>query len=401
MPVKEIVQNGGVTSPAGFLAGATYCGIKSGGLDLAIIFSTNPCAAAAMFTTNKVKAAPIAVSREHVANGRAQAIVVNSGNANACTGDDGYASAQEMAKLAADKVGILAEDVLVASTGVIGVPLAIEKVRAGIGAIELSPDGGNQAAQAIITTDTHTKEIACSVRLRDAMVTIGGMAKGAGMIHPNMATMLSFITTDAAVEPSFLAAALRRAVAVSFNMISVDGDTSTNDTIIALANGAAGNEMLTAASPDAAAFEIALQHVAITLAKTIARDGEGATKLIEASVSGAASTADARLAARAVVSSDLVKSAIHGNDPNWGRVLAAIGYSGAEVDQNRVDLAIGDIQVLRAGVIQPFDKAYASSILKATEVFLKADLHLGEGAATAWGCDLSEEYVVVNSEYTT
>lgn len=397
----EMLPNGTVTSPRGFLAGATYCGIKTGGYDLAILYSETPCAAAALFTTNKVKAAPILVSGSHIADGRAQAVVVNSGNANACTGEDGHAQSLEMARLTADKLGLAVEDVLVASTGVIGVALPIEKVRDGISAIRLSPEGGHQAAQAITTTDTHTKEVACSVPLHGADITIGGIAKGAGMIHPNLATMLAFITTDAAVEASFLDACLRRAVDVSFNMISVDGDTSTNDTILVLANGAAGNKTLSHDSPDATTFETALQQVAIALAKAIARDGEGATKLIEATVSGAASIADARVAARTIISSNLVKSAVYGSDPNWGRILAAIGRSGAEVDQNRVDIAIGELLLMRQGIIQPFDKAYASSILKAEEVFVKADLHLGDGAATAWGCDLTEEYVVVNSEYTT
>ncbi len=397
----EFLENGSVTSPKGYLAGAASCGIKTEGLDLAVLFSETPCAATGLFTTNKVKAAPVLVSQRHLADGRAQAIVVSSGNANACTGDDGYAKAEEMAALVAKKVGIAADDVLVASTGIIGVPLPIERIRNGINTVVLSPEGGHQAAQAIITTDTRTKEVACAVRLSGRTITVGGMTKGAGMIHPNMATMLTFITTDAAVEKSFLATALRRAVDVSFNMISVDGDTSTNDTVILLANGKAGNEMLTGDSPDAAAFETALQQVAISLAKAIARDGEGATKLIEVTVSGAASTADARLAARAVVKSNLVKSAVYGSDPNWGRILAAIGYSGAEVDQNRVDISIGDLVLMRQGIIQPFDKAYASSKLKTPEVFIKADLHLGDGTATAWGCDLTEEYVAVNSEYST
>lgn len=397
----EFLRNGSVTSPGGYLAGAARCGIKTEGYDLAILFSEVPSAAAGMFTTNKVKAAPILVCQRHLANGQAQAVVVNSGNANACTGDEGYAKALEMARLVAGKTGVAADDVLVASTGIIGVPLPMEKVRSGISAITLSRDGGHEAARAIITTDTRPKEVACSVRLHDAAVTIGGMAKGAGMIHPNMATMLAFITTDAAVEKSFLRAALRHAVEDSFNMISVDGDTSTNDTVVALANGVAGNEAITSDSPDAPIFQQALNQVALSLAKSIARDGEGATKLIEVMVSGAASKADARLAARAVVSSNLVKSAIYGGDPNWGRILAAIGYSGAEVDQNRVDIAIGDLALMRQGIIQPFDKAYASSKLKAPEVFIKANLNLGDNTATAWGCDLTEEYVVVNSEYST
>ena len=397
----ELLSDGSVTSPKGFLAGATYCGIKTGGQDLSIVFSEVPCAAAAVFTTNKVKAVPILVSQEHLADGRAQAIVVNSGNANACTGDDGYAKAAETTRMVAEKLGIASADVLVASTGVIGVPLPIEKIRAGIQDVVLKRDGGHQAALGIMTTDTHPKEAACSVALGNATVTIGGMAKGAGMIHPNMATMLGFITSDALVEPSFLQAALRRAVDVSFNMISVDGDTSTNDTVLVLANGLAGNEVLREGSADAEAFENGLQRVATSLAQAVVRDGEGATKFIEVRVAGAASVADARLAARAVVGSNLVKAAVYGSDPNWGRILAAVGYSNAEVDPGLVDIIIGGVALMRAGRIQPFDKAQVSSILRQPDVFIDVDLHLGQGASTAWGCDLTEQYVVINSEYTT
>ncbi|MCL4534964.1 MAG: bifunctional glutamate N-acetyltransferase/amino-acid acetyltransferase ArgJ [Bacteroidetes bacterium] len=391
---------GGVTAPAGFLAGATYCGIKTRGPDLSLVFSERPCIGAGVFTTNKVKAAPVRLTEQHLGVAQPQAIIANSGNANACTGEYGHRSARETTALVAAKLGIAPEQVLVASTGVIGVPLPMDKIRAGIEALTISPDGGHQAALGIMTTDTHPKEAAVSLDL-GAKVTLGAMAKGAGMIHPNMATLFCFVTTDAALEPEFARAALREAVGNSFNMISVDGDTSTSDTLLLLANGAAGNRPLAAGTPEAAAFQAALNALTIHTARAIARDGEGATKLIEARVEGAGTLQDARLAARAIVSSNLTKAAIYGNDPNWGRILCAVGYSGAEVDPDVVDVIVEGIPLMRAGLPLPFDKRAASDALRTEEVHILVDLHRGDASATAWGCDLTEEYVRFNAEYTT
>jgi len=281
------------------------------------------------------------------------------------------------------------------------VQLPMEKVRAGLAAIDLSRDGGAQAAEAIMTTDLRPKERAVRLEIGGQPVNVGGMAKGSGMIHPNMATMLAFITTDAAVAPAFLQTALREATAKSFNMISVDGDTSTNDTLIALANGAAGNSPITAGTPEAALFQEALDDVAIDLAKAIARDGEGATKLIDMLVEGARSLADARTAARAVVSSSLFKAAVYGADPNWGRILCALGYSGADVDPLRADIRIGNVYLMKDGKIQTFDRSAAVAEMAGPDVFVSAHLHLGDASARAWGCDLTEGYVDINGRYTT
>jgi glutamate N-acetyltransferase/amino-acid N-acetyltransferase len=310
--------------------------------------------------------------------------------------------ALEMARLTGEKLGFEAAEVLVASTGVIGVHLPMEKVRAGIGAIQLSPDGGAEAARAIMTTDTRPKTVALRLDIGGHTVTIGGMAKGAGMIHPNMATMLGFLATDAALaDHDFARLALREAVDNSFNMISIDGDTSTNDTLILVANGAAENPPIHPGTPEAALFQRALNAAAAELAKAVARDGEGATKLIEVRVRGAKSREDGRTAARAVAASNLVKAAVYGADPNWGRILCAVGYSGAEVDQERADIRIGNAQLMKDGDILPFDKKAASAELAGPDVFVYVDLHLGEGEATAWGCDLTEGYVDINAKYTT
>jgi len=397
----EIIPGGSVTSPQGFSAGATRAGIKKEDrkLDLGILFSEVPCAAAAVFTTNKIKAAPVVLSQERLRGGRAMALVANSSIANACTGEQGMADALEMAEMAARKVGAVPEDVLVASTGVIGEFLPMPEIRAGIGQITLSGDGGHELARAIMTTDTVPKEIA--VKSSEGGFTIGGIAKGSGMIHPDMATLLGFLTTDASVDAGFLRAALRRAVDISFNMVSVDGDTSTNDTVLLMANGLVGNETITEGSRQAECFQRALNQVCIHLAKDIARDGEGATKLIEVTVDGAVSLAEARLAARTVASSLLLKTAIHGNDPNWGRAVAALGRSGVGVDETRIDLYMGGVCLLRAGRPLPFDKGGVEKLLKNKEVAVVLNLNLGEATATAWSCDLSEEYVTINSQYTT
>jgi glutamate N-acetyltransferase/amino-acid N-acetyltransferase len=396
----DFIPSGGITSPQGFLAGATSAGIKYDGkrhLDLGILFSKAPCAAAAVFTTNKVKAAPVRLDKKRLKKGVARAVVMNSGSANACTGEQGMADAIEMTELAARHVGLAPEEVLAASTGIIGIPLPMERIRKALPGITLSVEGGHDLARAIMTTDTVPKEAAVSA---DGFC-IGGMLKGAGMIHPELATLLCFLSTDAPVDAAFLRRALHRAVAISFNMLSIDGDSSTNDTALIMASGLASGEMIKKGGRRAAVFQRALDKICVHLAKESARDGEGATKLIEVRVSGAAGQKDARLAARAIVSSMLVKAAVHGSDPNWGRVLAAAGRSGASVEPGKMELYIGDTRVVKGGGPFPYDKKAVVKYLDGKEVLLALDLHLGRAEATAWGCDLSEEYVKINAEYTT
>lgn len=396
------LANGSVTSPHGYLAGAINAGIKSDPekLDLALLVSERPCSAAGTFTQNRFAAAPVQLDRERIAAGRARAIVVNSGNANACTGERGLENARLMARYAAQKVGIPEEEVLVASTGIIGVHLPIEKIRAGLERLQLSPEGGLDAARGIMTTDRRPKHVAVEVQTAHGPVRLGGIAKGAGMIHPNMATMLCFLTTDADIEAGPLGRALATAVADSFNMISVDGDTSTNDTCILLANGASGVRF---EEDDAAwpLFQQALAEVTQYLACAIVADGEGAERTMRVEVRGAPSREDARVAARAIAASSLVKAALHGADPNWGRILCAAGYSGARFDPARVELTIGGIPLVRAGAPVAFDAAAASAAMKAPEVAIVLDLQQGDGRAVAWGCELTEAYVVENSAYTT
>ncbi len=400
----EWIEGGTVTSPRGFLAGAVYAGLKTPGADkkdVGVLLSEAPCTVAGVFTTNKVAAAPVVVSRERVRRGQACGIVFNAGNANAATGELGLQRARQMAELAGAKFGVAAEDLLVASTGVIGVPLPIEKVQTGIDRLQLAADGGHEAAQCIITTDTRRKETAVEVTVEGFSFRIGAIAKGAGMIHPNMATMFCFVATDAAVDPAFLDQALRRSVDVSFNMISIDGDMSTNDTVVVLANGLAGTPTLGFGTPGAEAFERALTEVCIRMAKAIAGDGEGATRLIEVTVEGAESERDARLAARSVAASNLFKAAVYGGDPNWGRIACAAGYSGANLEESKLDITIAGFPVLKQGRVLDFDAPAASSALRRSEVSIVVNLNLGNHRATAWGCDLTEEYVVVNSKYTT
>jgi len=394
----EFLPQGTVTSPEGFFAGATSAGINKRATDkpdLAVLFSEAPYLAAAVFTTSKLKAAPVRLSQKRLKEReRFGAVVVNSGCANAYVGEQGLLDAAETAKLVSKGIGVEPEDVLVASTGIIGVPLPMEKIRAGVENIILARDGGNQLARAIMTTDSFPKEAAVRVKEGDVEFTIGGAAKGSGMIHPDLATLLCFITTDAAVEKDFLQKALKKAIDASFNMISVDGDTSPNDMVLVMANGLAG-------SVSADAFEQALEKLCIYLAKRLASDGEGATRLIEMTVSGAVNLSQARVAAKAVVGSSLVKAAVYGADPNWGRVMAAVGRSGAEVKEPEFDLYLGKIQMVKAGKPIPFDKAAVIELLKGKEVPFSANLNLGSGRATAWGCDLSPEYVTINSQYMT
>jgi glutamate N-acetyltransferase/amino-acid N-acetyltransferase len=399
----EPIADAAITDAAGFSAGAVHAGIKKDGqsLDLCIIASDRPATAAGVFTRNKVRAAPVKLSEERLRSGRCQAVIVNSGNANACTADRGMADAERMTELTATRLGLSARDVVVASTGVIGVHLPMEKIERGIAQIELSPTAGHDAARAIMTTDTRPKEAGVRIRIGGQSVALAGMAKGSGMIHPNMATMLSFVATDAAVAPSFLRRALAEAVGGSFNQMTVDGDTSTNDTLVVLANGAAGNSPLDGSDRDSRAFADALLQVSAELAKAVARDGEGATKFIEVVVEGAASVDDARRAAKAVVGSSLVKTAVYGADPNWGRVLCALGYSGAEVEERKVDLRIGDVWLMRGGEIQAFDRQAGVRALSRDEVKVAVNLNLGSGRGVAWGCDLTEGYVEINGKYTT
>jgi len=400
----EFIDGGTVTSPQGFCAGATYAGIKKAAddaLDLGILFSETPSAAAGLFTTNKIKSAPVVLCQEKLHKGRAVAVAANSGCANASMSKQGLADAAEMSALAATAIGAAPEDVLVASTGVIGQPLPMKLIEDGVNHIVLTSDGGHELAKAIMTTDTFAKETAVVARDGGTEFTIGGVAKGSGMIHPDLATMLCFLTTDAAVDLDFLKSALQKAADVSFNMISVDGDTSPSDTVLIMANGMAGNEPISQGSRQASPFQQALDQVCVYLAKSIARDGEGATKLIEVTVNGAVNVAEARLAARTIVSSPLVKTAVYGCDPNWGRILAAVGRSGVEVVESSIDLSIGDIPLVKGGTPLPFSKQSVVRALEKSEVPITLNLNLDSGSATAWGCDLSEEYVVINSKYTT
>ncbi len=395
---------GGVTAPQGFLAAGAAAEVrKKGRRDLAILYSEKPAAAAALFTQSQVKAAPVLVTQEHLATGSAQVVVVNSGIANACTGEQGLADAKMMAKVAGEVLKVSPEQVVVASTGVIGEYLPMDKIESGIkkAAVSLSQEGGVFAAEAILTTDTTTKECAVKFTLGGKEVMIGGMAKGSGMIHPNMATMLGFITTDAHVQPQTLDHALRWAADRSFNAITVDGDTSTNDMVVALANAQAGNHLLTDEDPEYSLFRDALLLVCTELAKMIARDGEGATKFLEVRVNGAVSDRDALTIARAVAGSSLVKSALFGEDANWGRVLAAAGACGVTFDPNLVDVYLDDLLVAAQGKGLAFDEEQASTILAGHDLTITVDLKQGDAGGKAWGCDLSIDYVRINANYRT
>ncbi|MEK7859950.1 MAG: bifunctional glutamate N-acetyltransferase/amino-acid acetyltransferase ArgJ [Chloroflexota bacterium] len=391
----------GITFPRGFVAGAVAAGVKDGTrdrLDVAVLASPVPCAAAAVFTSNQVIAAPCVVTRRHLGAGRLRGVVVNSGNANACTGEQGERDAVAMAAAAASLVGARPEELAVASTGVIGVPLPAGRIAAALRGLELAVDGGEAFARAIMTTDTRPKVAEREVRVGGRAVRVGGVAKGAGMIHPNMATLLAFLTTDAEIDPAAARDLLAEAVEETFNAISVDGDTSTNDMALLLASGASGVTIDREARP---AFAAALGEVCGDLARAIVADGEGATKLFEVRVRSAASAADARAAARTITSSNLVKTAIHGADPNWGRILAAAGRSGARVDQRRAAVRIGDVPVFVQGAPVAFDADAVRRIFGRSTIEIDVDLGIGEAEARAWGCDLSAEYVRINAEYTT
>lgn len=400
----EIIPDGTVTSPRGYTAGAISAGVKAQAparLDLGILASDRACAASAVFTQSTVQGAPVVVSRRHLADRRAWGIVVNSGCANVCTGDQGIDDAIEMATLAAAKIGCDPHHLVVASTGVIGVMLPMDRIRAAVPKIELTADGGEPLSRAIMTTDTRPKRIAASFTYDGIRYTVGGIAKGSGMIHPDMATLFGFLTTDALVDTEAVDRLLRDAVRTTFNMISVDNDTSTSDTVTLFANGAAGGPAIT---PDHEAWPLLLGAVTVVsrhLAREIARDGEGASKLIEATITGAANDDEARIAARTVSASPLVKSAVYGNDPNWGRIMMAVGRSGARVDLSRIRVAIGDVVVCADGRPVEYDAAASKAALAGPDVVLSADLGVGQASATAWGCDLTEQYVKINAEYTT
>ena len=396
---------GGITAPRGFKAAGVKAGIKkSGREDVAVIYSEVPAAAAAVFTTNSMAAAPVVVSRDNIKGGLLSAIVVNSGCANACTGERGLADARTMVSQTAELLNVSPQSILVSSTGIIGVPLPMDKVRDGISraVAKLSPDGHESAMQAIMTTDTFAKKAAYEFSLGGKAVRIAGIAKGAGMIHPNMATMLSYITTDANISAPLLEEALKHAVDLTFNMITVDGDTSTNDTLCIMANGQAGNRLIDSInSADYQDFLAALETVCRYLAQQVVRDGEGATKFLEITVKGARNFAEGKQAAMSIAKSPLVKTAFFGEDPNWGRILCAVGYSGIDADPARTSLAIGGVTIVRAGLGASFDEAALRQVMSAKDITIEVELGLGEAQATVWTCDFSYEYVKINGEYHT
>ena len=403
----EIIS-GGVCAAKGFTASGVHCGIRKNRAkrDLALIFSEKRATAAAVYTTNLVKGAPLTVTKQHLKDGFAQAVICNSGNANTCNAD-GIEIAEKMSDCIGSALGIPADDVVVASTGVIGQPLDIEPIKNGIPELvkSLSANGSEQAAEGIMTTDTKVKEIAVSFNIGGKECKIGGIAKGSGMIHPNMATMLVFITTDCAVSREMLSKALSTDIKNTFNMVSVDGDTSTNDMVTVLANGMAENPEITADGEDFRTFMQALNTVTVHLCRMIAGDGEGATKLIECKVTGAKDEQTAKTVAKAVICSSLTKAAMFGADANWGRVLCAIGYSGADVDVNKTAVSFksakGEIAVCEKGAGIPFSEEKAKEILLEDEIEILVDFGSGDGAATAWGCDLTYDYVKINGDYRT
>ena len=400
----ELIQNGSVTSAKGFLAGGTYAGLKTeedGTLDLGIILSEQIANTAGTFSQNRVLSPSVTLSKSRITKGTARGVVANSGCANCAVGSQGLTDAEDMASLAASHVGVAAEDMFVCSTGLIGVELPMALIRQNVGNIKLTNEGGQEFARAIMTTDTHPKHMAISLDIDGRQVTLGGAAKGVGMIHPNMATMLAFVTTDAPVEQGFLRSALSEAVDNSFNMISVDGDQSTNDTVLVFANGAAGGPNIEGGSVAAQAFQEALTYICTSLAKELVRDGEGATRLIETVVEGAKTLHDARKAAREVIGSSLVKAMVHGNDPNWGRIMMAVGKSEIDMDESKIDIFINDIHVVHEGIAIPFYTDAVVTAMSVPNVRFRVNLNGGDYSATAWGCDLTEEYVTFNSAYST
>lgn len=403
------IITGGVTAAKGFQAAATAAGIKyQDRMDMALIYSQEPCRTAGTFTTNIVKAAPVKWDQELTATAPyTQAVVINAGIANACTGVEGYGYCKATAEAAAKVLGIPEDAVLVASTGVIGMQLPMSKLKAGIQVmapqLKAGAEAGSQAAQAIMTTDTKKKEVAVTIEIGGKTVTIGGMCKGSGMIHPNMCTMLAFITTDLAISKELLQEALSEDVQDTYNMISVDGDTSTNDTVLLMANGIAGNPEITEKNEEYQTFKAALNYINETLAKKMAGDGEGCTALFEVKVIGAEDKAQAAVLAKSIITSNLTKAAIFGHDANWGRILCAMGYSGAQFDPEQVDLFFqseaGRIQILKDGIATDYSETEATKILSEPEVTAVADIKMGEASATAWGCDLTFDYIKINADY--
>lgn len=389
--------------PKGFKAGGMHCGIKRKRHDLGYIVSEAPAVAAGVYTTNSFQAAPLSVTQKSIAvENKIQALIVNSGNANACTGDQGIKDAYEMQKLFAAKLGIGSHLVAVTSTGVIGELMPMDNIRKGIDSI-LDPgfEGAAEFQKAILTTDTCMKSAAAEISINGKTVTISGAAKGSGMVHPNMATMLAFVTTDANVEQAALLSALKDTTNKTFNMITVDGDSSTNDMVLVMANGLADNESLNESHPDWAAFANGLKEVCESLAKQIARDGEGATKLVEVKVVGAKTLEAARAVGKTIISSNLVKTAIYGQDANWGRIVAAIGYSGVPVDPEKVAVSIGSHPVFSNGLPLPFSEEEVKAYLGGAEVDILVELNQGGAEASAWGCDLTYDYVKINASYRT
>ena len=400
----ELIEGGSVTSPKGYRAGGVYAGLKSAGegvLDLGILVSERPAAVAGTFSTNKILSPSVTVSKQRIEKGESRGVVANSGCANCSVGEQGLLDAEDMTQLAAAHLGIHADDLCVASTGMIGVELPMALIRQSIGNVELTDDGGEAFARSIMTTDSRPKHIAAAFQANGQTYTIGGVAKGVGMIHPDMATMLSFISCDANVRLGFLRDALREAVNLSFNMIDIDGDQSTNDTVLLFANGAAGGDHIARGSEGAESFQSALNAVAIYLAKELVRDGEGAGHVIEVTVDGAVSVSDAKWAAREISSSNLVKAMVHGRDPNWGRIMMALGKSGVELEESKIDIFINGIHIVHEGKAIPYYADAVISGMAAEEVSFRVSLNIGEGSATAWGSDLTEEYVTFNSAYST
>lgn len=397
---------GGITAPKGFLAGGLHCGVRASQSkkDLAMIYSQTPCTAAAVYTQNKVYGAPITVTRNNITNGMAQAMICNSGNANTCNAD-GIEKAEAMCKMTAEALGLFPEDIIIASTGVIGAVLPLEPIAKGIKELapQLTVDGGALAAEAIMTTDTQAKEEAYTIEIGGKTVTIGAMAKGSGMIHPNMATMLGFLTTDAAISTPMLQKALKLAVDDTFNMVSVDGDSSTNDMVSIMANGMAENPLIDGEGTDFDAFLGVVKEICTSMSKKIAGDGEGATKLLECTVNGAPSTALAKAIAKSIITSSLFKAAMFGADANWGRILCAIGYTEGEFDIDTISVDIssskGSIHVCENGAGVIFDEEAAKNILLEEEIHIQVELNQGSGMATAWGCDLTYDYVKINGDY--
>lgn len=400
--IKKDTQ--GVTFAKGFTAAGVKAGIKkSGNLDVAVIYTKTQAVVAGTFTQNKVAAAPVYVSKEVVVTGTAHAIVANAGCANACTGQQGLDDAHKMAQIAADELGVNADDVIVGSTGVIGVNLPMDKLEAGIkdAVANLSADGSGNAGRAIITTDTHSKSVTCEFELSGKTVRMGAIAKGSGMIRPNMATMLCYITTDIAIDQTLLQKAVSGCVEKSFNMISVDGDMSTNDMVIVLANGEANNAKITEENADYQIFFDKLMMLCTELAKQIAADGEGASKFLTINVKGAKSFADAKTVGMAIANSPLVKTAFFGEDPNWGRVICAVGYSGADMVPEKTVVKFGGITIFANGTGATYDEKALAHVMKEKDIVIDIELNMGQEDATVWSCDLSYEYVKINGEYHT